>query len=100
MKVYDHCAFLQKWKRYFPHNIGHYLGMDVHDVSTVPNSVPLQRGMVVTVEPGVSRNVFALDFLIDQLVDIVFCCSFIFLLMIPMFPRPIEELACELKMMC
>ena len=35
---------------YFPHGIGHQLGIEVHDVT--PDG-PLKAGMVVTVEPGV-----------------------------------------------
>lgn len=37
---------------YFPHSIGHYLGMDVHDTHMLPKSLPLFRGMVITIEPG------------------------------------------------
>jgi Xaa-Pro aminopeptidase len=36
----------------YPHHIGHYLGMDVHDCSDAP-SVPLMPGMAFTVEPGI-----------------------------------------------
>lgn len=36
----------------FPHSIGHYLGMDVHDCPTVETSMPIQPGMVITIEPG------------------------------------------------
>ncbi|CAB3980833.1 probable Xaa-Pro aminopeptidase 3 isoform X1 [Paramuricea clavata] len=35
-----------------PHHIGHYLGMDVHDVSSVGKNLPLSEGMVITIEPG------------------------------------------------
>ncbi|SPQ26982.1 2a5b04ad-a78b-4778-9d66-e45ad97f28d2 [Thermothielavioides terrestris] len=37
----------------FPHHIGHYVGLDVHDVPGYPRSVPLRAGHCVTIEPGV-----------------------------------------------
>ncbi|MBN2541041.1 MAG: aminopeptidase P family protein [Bacilli bacterium] len=36
--------------KYYYHGIGHYLGLDVHDVGTY--SKPLEEGVVITVEPG------------------------------------------------
>lgn len=36
---------------YFIHSTSHFLGMDVHDVGDY--SLPLQPGMVITVEPGI-----------------------------------------------
>lgn len=36
-----------------PTSIGHYLGMDVHDCSTVSIYRPLEPGVVITIEPGV-----------------------------------------------
>lgn len=35
-----------------PHHVSHYLGMDVHDTGLIPRSIPMQSGMVITVEPG------------------------------------------------
>jgi Xaa-Pro aminopeptidase len=45
--------FLQKqgYDKYFIHGIGHYLGLDVHDVGS--RAVPLQEGDVITIEPGI-----------------------------------------------
>lgn len=44
--------FLQKYgyDKYFTHGIGHFLGIDVHDVGD--RSKPLQEGDVFTIEPG------------------------------------------------
>ncbi|CAI9103579.1 OLC1v1002090C1 [Oldenlandia corymbosa var. corymbosa] len=36
-----------------PTNIGHYLGMDVHDCCTISCNRPLEPGVVITIEPGV-----------------------------------------------
>lgn len=36
----------------YPHAVGHYLGVDLHDTPTYLQSVALRRGHVVTVEPG------------------------------------------------
>ena len=36
-----------------PHHVSHYLGMDVHDTPLISRNIPLQEGMVITVEPGI-----------------------------------------------
>lgn len=39
------------YDEYFVHGIGHYLGLDVHDVGSYAE--PLQEGDVITIEPGI-----------------------------------------------
>ena len=39
------------YDQYFIHSIGHYLGLDVHDVGSY--KLPLQVGDVITIEPGI-----------------------------------------------
>jgi Xaa-Pro aminopeptidase len=46
----------QTYRKFYMHNIGHWLGMDVHDVGIYKldgESRPLIPGMVTTVEPGI-----------------------------------------------
>ncbi len=41
----------QQLREYFPHAIGHFLGLDTHDAGDYTQ--PIQEGMVITVEPGI-----------------------------------------------
>jgi Xaa-Pro aminopeptidase len=45
----------EQYKKFYMHRLGHYLGMDVHDVGAYHaggQPRPLEPGMVLTVEPG------------------------------------------------
>lgn len=37
----------------YPHYIGHWLGIDLHDCASVDRTTKLESGVVVTIEPGV-----------------------------------------------
>jgi len=45
-----------KHKKYYPHGIGHWIGLDVHDPAPYRdlkgNEIPLAKNMVLTIEPG------------------------------------------------
>lgn len=48
---------------FMPHGLGHFLGLDVHDVSDVgPVPVKLQADHVITCEPGI----YFIDLLLDR----------------------------------
>jgi len=39
--------------KFCPHHVSHYLGMDVHDTSAISRGIPIQAGMVLTIEPAI-----------------------------------------------
>eukprot|EP01087_Luapelamoeba_hula_P000410 TRINITY_DN10298_c0_g1_i3.p1 TRINITY_DN10298_c0_g1~~TRINITY_DN10298_c0_g1_i3.p1 ORF type:complete len:314 (-),score=49.79 TRINITY_DN10298_c0_g1_i3:3-944(-) len=39
-------------RRFFPHSIGHWLGMDIHDTPDVHTAMPFRADMMCTIEPG------------------------------------------------
>ena len=43
----------RNYHKYYPHSIGHWLGMDLHDAPLIGGGVPFQEGMIFTIEPGI-----------------------------------------------
>ena len=51
----DEVISKQLYKKYYPHSVGHFLGMDVHDVGLYKKDSqprPLESGVCLTIEPG------------------------------------------------
>lgn len=42
----------QTFRTFYPHAVGHWLGMDTHDSATMSHDRPLEPGVVLTIEPG------------------------------------------------
>jgi Xaa-Pro aminopeptidase len=60
MKVIEDAGY----KDYFIHYVGHFLGMDVHDVGS--RELALEPGMVITIEPGIYLSKEALGIRIED----------------------------------
>ena len=41
-----------RYRTFYPHSVGHLLGLDVHDAPTNSHDKPLQPGVALTIEPG------------------------------------------------
>ena len=41
-----------EYTKYYPHSVGHWLGMDTHDAPSVSIATPFENNVVFTIEPG------------------------------------------------
>jgi len=48
----DYLMNSQSYRTFYPHSVGHWLGMDTHDAATMSHDRPLEEGVVLTIEPG------------------------------------------------
>ncbi len=54
LKTFKYIKNENDYIKYYPHGVGHMLGLDTHDTyGTYTNKSPLKKGMVITIEPGV-----------------------------------------------
>ncbi|GAB4823335.1 hypothetical protein N2152v2_010381 [Parachlorella kessleri] len=51
-KSVDALAQTGSYRLFYPHSVGHWLGMDTHDTSSISHDRPLEPGVVLTIEPG------------------------------------------------
>lgn len=55
-----------------PHHVSHYLGIDVHDTGKINRNIPLETGMVITIEPGMYFSLFQHQ-VIFVVIELRFC---------------------------
>ncbi|KAI9347695.1 peptidase M24, structural domain-containing protein [Obelidium mucronatum] len=52
-KLFGRRLSFSDMNKLYPHHVGHWMGLDVHDVGSVPRTRKLTEGMVITIEPGI-----------------------------------------------
>ena len=78
------------YKKYFMHNVSHFLGLDVHDVGYF--QLPYKPGMVFTVEPGIYIPEEGIGIRLENNIKITEKGNFDLMRNIPLEVEEIEEL--------
>jgi Xaa-Pro aminopeptidase len=68
LKALNEPVTMENISTYFPHSIGHFLGLGVHDMGDYRQ--PLQENMVITVEPGYYNPSLGFGIRIEDIVHI------------------------------
>jgi intermediate cleaving peptidase 55 len=48
-KLFDRKIERSEMNELYPHHVSHYIGLDVHDVNSIPRSIILEKGMCLTI---------------------------------------------------
>ena len=51
--LFNRKVTVREMQKLYPHHVGHYIGLDVHDTSNISRARKLAEGMAITIEPGV-----------------------------------------------
>jgi len=51
--VLESILVANSYRTFYPHSVGHWLGMDTHDCPAVSHELPLEPNVTLTIEPGI-----------------------------------------------
>jgi intermediate cleaving peptidase 55 len=51
-RIFKRPVSMSEMERLYPHHVGHWIGLDLHDTETVSRDTKLKVGITLTIEPG------------------------------------------------